>query len=129
MMKKQIDLDRSTISKIRNQAEKDAADWYAKLRSSGSKFIAIYKDRLDSLLSYQKTLHDIIKQCGKTPEVVIRAISELHRIEITIHNLMKELPGGLEVNKVEQQTLSFHEWLANGDIVPLVGDESDEEFG
>jgi hypothetical protein len=34
---KQIDLDRSTISKIRSQAEKDAADWYAKLRGSGSK--------------------------------------------------------------------------------------------
>lgn len=84
---------------------------------------------MDSLLSYQKTLHDIIKQSGKTPEVVIRAISELHRNEITLHNLMKESPGRLEVNKVEQKTLSFHEWIDKGDIIPPIGDESDEELG
>jgi len=126
---KQINLDRSTISKMRSQAEKDATDWYAKLRGSGSKYIAIYKDRLDSLLSYQKTLHDIIMQFGKSPDMVIRAISELHRIEITLHNLMKELPGGLEVNKVEQKMLSFHEWIGKVDIIPPIGDESDEELG
>jgi len=49
---KQIEIDRSMISKIRNQAEQDAASWYSKLRDSGATYVAIYKDRLDSLLSY-----------------------------------------------------------------------------
>ena len=114
---KQIQIDRSTISKMRRQAEKDARDWYVKLRDSSFKYIAMYKDRVDSLLSYQKILLDIIKQFGKTPEIVIRAISELHRIEITLHSLMKELPSGLEVSKVEDKALSFHEWVQRGNIV------------
>jgi hypothetical protein len=126
---KQIPIDRSTISKIRRQAEKNASDWYLRVRGSSSKYIMIYKDRLDPLLSYQKTLHDIIKHCGKTPEIIIRSISELHRIEITLHNLMKELPGGIEVNKVEEKAFSFHERAQRGSIVPPIGNESDEELG
>jgi hypothetical protein len=37
------------------------------------------KDRLDSLLSYQKELHEIPNRHAN-PELGIRAISELHRI-------------------------------------------------
>jgi hypothetical protein len=50
---KKIELDRSTVSRIRNQAEKEAEEWYIGLRN-GSRYIATYKQRLDSLLSYQK---------------------------------------------------------------------------
>lgn len=31
----------------------EAGDWYLELRESGTKTIAFYKERLDSLLSYQ----------------------------------------------------------------------------
>jgi hypothetical protein len=90
---KQIDLDRSTISKMRIQVEKEATKWYVGIRESGSKYVAIYKERLDSLLSYQKKLHEIINQVS-SPEIVLRAISELHRIEMSLHTLFKEIPGG-----------------------------------
>jgi hypothetical protein len=97
------------ISKIRNQAEEDAASWYSKLRDSGATHIAIYKDRLDSLLSYQKKLHEIINQFGNAPELVIRAIAELQGIEISFHNLMKELPSvGSEIVQ-DSQLLKIEE--------------------
>ena len=89
---KEIDLDRSTVSKMRNQIEQNAEKWYIELRQSRYKYIATYKERLDSLLSYQKKLHDIISNTNKD-EVKLRAISELHSIEMSIFSLWKQLPA------------------------------------
>ena len=88
---KKIKIGRSTVTKIKNQVEQEAENWYIELRESGSKYVAVYKERLDSLLSYQKKLHDIISSTEK-PEVQVRAISELHSIEMSLHSLFKELP-------------------------------------
>ena len=52
---------------------------------------------MDSLFSYQKKLHEIKDRLEAYPEIAIRAISELHRIEISVFNLFKQLPNlGLE---------------------------------
>ena len=88
---KQIPIGRSTVTCIRNNIEKQAEKWYIELRKSSYKFIATYKERIDSLLSYQKKLHDIISHTKKD-EVKIRAISELHSIEMDLFNLWKQLP-------------------------------------
>lgn len=88
---KKIKIGRSTVTKIKNQVVEEAEKWYIELRESGSKYVAVYKERLDSLLSYQKKLHDIISSTEK-PEVQVRAISELHSIEMSLHSLFKELP-------------------------------------
>ena len=69
------------------------------LRELGSKYIALYKERLDSLLYYQKNLYEIINQPEQTPELILRAISELHRIEVSLHTLMKEIPGDIKTSK------------------------------
>jgi hypothetical protein len=89
---KNIDIGRSTVTTIRNDTEKDAETWYLELQRSRYKYIAIYKERLDSLLLYQKKLHDIIANTKKE-EVKIKAISELHSIEISILSLLKGLPS------------------------------------
>jgi hypothetical protein len=89
---KQIDLDRSTVSKMRNHVEQKAEKWYIELKQSTFKYIAIYKQRIDSHISYQKKLHEIIS-ASKKPEVQIRAISELHSIEMSIFSLWKQLPA------------------------------------
>lgn len=96
---KKIDIARSTVSKIKNQIEKQAEKWYIELQQSRYKYIANYKERLDSLLSYQKKLHQIIEFYMDPPrqilysDTVIRAISELHRIEISIFTIWKQLPN------------------------------------
>ena len=87
-----------TISKMRNQTERKAEKWYIELRNSTFKYIAIYKERIDSLFSYQKKLHEIIA-ATKKPEVQIRAISELHSIEMSIFNIWKQLPD-LQVEEI-----------------------------
>ena len=86
-----FDLDRSTVSKMRIQIELKAEKWYIDLRNCSYKYIALYKERIDSLFSYQKKLHEIISVTNK-PEVQLRAISELHSIEMSIFSLWKQLP-------------------------------------
>ena len=68
-----------------------AGNWYLELRESGTKTIAFFKERLDSLLSYQKKLNEILTTC-EAPEIRIRAIAELHRIEMSLHTIFQELP-------------------------------------
>lgn len=92
---KKIDIARSTNTGIRNRIEKEAEKWYIELRDSRHKYIAIYKERIDSLSSYQRKLQDIIefyRHDHLYPDTVIKAIAELHRIEMSIFNLWKELP-------------------------------------
>ena len=54
---RKIDIARSIVNRIRRQIENQAEKWYIELRHSRYKYIAIYKERIDSLLSYQKKLH------------------------------------------------------------------------
>jgi hypothetical protein len=89
---KKIDLDRSTVSRLRNRVERQAERWYVELKRSSYRYIAIYKERIDSLFYYQKKLHEIIESTDR-PEVRLRAISELHSIEMSIFNLWKQLPN------------------------------------
>src|SRR6476659_6372141 len=107
---KQIEIARSTVNSIKNRIEKKAEKWYFELRESRYKYIATYKERLDSLLCYQRKLNEIIEFYRLEhlyPDTVIRAISELHRIEISIFNIWKQLPNlGLEqyVNQNQNQS-------------------------
>ena len=48
-----IFLARTTVNGIKKQMERNAAEWYLELKASTGKYIANYKERLDSLLSYQ----------------------------------------------------------------------------
>jgi hypothetical protein len=49
---KNMEISRSSVTIIKNNIEKDAEKWYIELRQSRYKYIATYKERLDSLLSY-----------------------------------------------------------------------------
>jgi hypothetical protein len=106
---KKIGLDRSTISKMRNHVEQQAEKWYIELKESRYKYIANYKARLDSLFSYQKRLNQIIEFYLQSPmqilypDTIIKAVAELHRIEVSIFNIWKRLPDLDIVDKVKQQ--------------------------
>ncbi len=51
---KGITLSRSAVTYIRNRMERQAEKWYFELRESRYKYVAMFKNRIDSLLSYQK---------------------------------------------------------------------------
>ena len=89
---KKIKIARSTVTKFKNEVEQEAENWYITLRESGSKYVAVYKERLDSLLSYQKKPHEIMAG-SEAPEIGIRAIVELHLVLKCQYSLLfKELP-------------------------------------
>ena len=78
--------------------ERQAEKWYFELRESRYRYVAMFKERIDSLLSYQKKLHEIINtstlidiegEHEQRPEVKIKAISELHAIEVTLFSMWK----------------------------------------
>ena len=97
---KNMKISRSTISRIINTIEESAEKWYIELRQSKYKFIATYKERLDSLLSYQKKLNEIL-DCSKKEETKIRAITALQSIELDIFNIFKQLPD-LRIEDVKE---------------------------
>ena len=67
-----------------------------------------------------------------SPELVLRAISELHKIEMSLHTLMKELPGDIKTSeddkdKVKEKNgfMTFDEWVSgNNNLRPRIGDDS-----
>ena len=94
---KKIDISRSTVTKIKNQVEEEVQIWFKELQDSSHKTIAFYKERLDSLLSYQKRLNKIIEfymQDGQIiySDTIVRAIAELHKIEMSLHSIFREFP-------------------------------------
>ncbi|MGB0003823.1 MAG: hypothetical protein WBP74_04100, partial [Nitrososphaeraceae archaeon] len=40
LQEKKIKIGRSTVTKIKNQVEQEAENWYVELRESGSKYVA-----------------------------------------------------------------------------------------
>jgi hypothetical protein len=114
LAEKGIVLARTTVNQIKKGIEKQAEKWYINLKHSRYKYIATYKERIDSLVSYQKILNDIIKTTA------------LHSIEMDIFNLWKQLPEldiAEKAKQLEQEKNSKsrsksenhnHQYLVNG---------------
>ena len=98
----QIEIARSTVTNTRNRIERHAAKWYLDIKQSQHKYIAAYKQRIDSLLSYQRQLQDIITNTNKDV-IKVRAITALHSIEMDIFNLWKQLPDLDLVDRVSKR--------------------------
>ena len=118
---KGITLSRSAVTHIRIRMERQAEKWYFELRESRYRYVAMFKERIDSLLSYQKKLHEIITSTSTStdaegeheqkPEVKIKAITELHAIEVTLFTMWKQLPNlyvnnNITVNHAPVNTLA-----------------------
>jgi hypothetical protein len=84
-----INLSKTAVHDIRVALEKQAEKWYVDLRDSKYRYLATYKDRIDSLFKYQNMLHQAIKNREIDK---MSAIRELHSIERTIKDIYKEVP-------------------------------------
>ena len=112
---KKIEIARTSVNHIRHQISKQAVE----LRNSTFKYIATYKERIDSLCSYQKKLHEIIAPTKK-PEVRLEQYLRLHSIEMSIFSLWKQLPDLQIVEKAKEQQEQQEQ-----EHVPLVVDDED----
>lgn len=84
-----INLSKSAVHDIRVALEKQAEKWYTDLRDSKYRYLATYKDRIDSLFKYQRMIHDAIKNKEMDK---LNAIKELHNLELSIKDIYKEIP-------------------------------------
>lgn len=78
---------------VRQRIEKESYKWYTELRDDSYAYLSTYKNRIDSFFSYQNKLHEIINKSRNKPEIQIKAISELVRIEMSVYNTYKDLAG------------------------------------
>ena len=118
---KKIVISRSTVSRIKNQVERNAEKWYIELKRTSYRYIALYKERLDSLFYYQNKLHQIIEGTKK-PDTQLRAIHELHMLDLSIFNLWRQLPQFDIVDKPQEKEEEEEEVL---DEIPPILDEVD----
>jgi hypothetical protein len=123
---KQIQIGRSTVASIRTQVDKSAEKWYIELKKSSYKYIAHYKTRLDSLLSYQKQLQDIVK-ATKKEDTKIKGLSTIASIEMNIFTIWKQLPDLDIVDKAKKQTEALMAEQQEGENyrAPYMVDEQD----
>ena len=85
-----IILSKTGVHDIKASVERKAEKWYIQLRDSRHKYLATYKDSIDSLYRYQKMLHQLYND--KKYKDKIGIIRELHHIELSIKNIYKEVP-------------------------------------
>ena len=84
---KGIEIDNSTISRIRNNISKGAEKWYTELRKSRYLYIAHFKDRIDSIYKVQKQLWDIANDPNNQIADRRGALAEIHHTEKTLSAL------------------------------------------
>jgi hypothetical protein len=84
---KGIEIDGSTIARIRNNTAKRAERWYAELRKSRYLYIAHQKERIDTLYKAENKLWIIANDQEAERTEQVKALSEIHKIEITLSNL------------------------------------------
>lgn len=91
----QITIHRSYISHIRMNMQKKSKSWFERLRSSDYAYLYTYKERIDSLLRYQLKLNTIVNNDLTPASEKIAAIRELHKIEMSIATIYKNIPNAL----------------------------------
>jgi hypothetical protein len=91
----QMTIDDSAIRHIRRKMQKDAKPWFERLRNSDYAYLSTYKERIDSMLRYQMKLNKIINNSRTSTGDTIAAIRELHKIEMSLATLYKNIPNAL----------------------------------
>lgn len=84
---KKIKIGRSTVTRIKNQVEQQAEEWYLELKESRYLYLAHFKERIDTLYTVEKHLWEIAT--NKSNQVVDRrgALAEIHHTEKTLSSL------------------------------------------
>lgn len=84
---KQIDIARSTVSKIRNRIEQQAEKWYLELKQSRYLYLAHFKERIDTIYKVQNHLWKIANDKENSVSDRRGALAEIHHTEKTLSAL------------------------------------------
>jgi hypothetical protein len=81
------------LFKIKQSIKKESAKWYEELRHGQYEFLHEFKERIDEIVDLQKKLHEIIDNNKNNLQIQLAAISELHKLNITLSNYFDVAPA------------------------------------
>ena len=81
------------LSTIRQQIKRESYHWYSQLREGEYEYLHEFKERINEILFMQKKLYEIIDNNEDNPAIQIDAISELHKLNITLSNYFSVAPS------------------------------------
>ena len=85
-------ITRNGIYKIRQQIKKESHDWFKLMRQDQFAYLHEFKSRIEEIESLQKKANQIIDKNEHNPQIQLSAISELHKLNITLSNYIEVLP-------------------------------------
>ena len=91
-------ITRFGLYKIRQQTKKDSWEWYKTMREDSYSYLHEFKERINEIESLQKKANQIIDKNEHNPQIQLSAISELHKLNITLSNYIEVLPTVINNN-------------------------------
>jgi hypothetical protein len=86
-------ITRKTLWNIRQRIKKESFKWYSQLREGEYEYLHEFKERINEILFLQKKLYEIIDNNENNSQVQLAAISELHKLNITLSNYYDVAPS------------------------------------
>ena len=81
------------LSTIRQQIKRESYHWYSQLREGEYEYLHEFKERINEILFMQKKVYQIIDNNEHNPSIQLNAISELHKLNITLSNYFDVAPS------------------------------------
>lgn len=86
-------ISRQSLYNIRQRIKKESAKWYSQIRESRYEYIHEFKERINEIMDLQKKAHKIFDDNMDNPDIQLDAISELHKLNITLSNYFDVAPS------------------------------------
>lgn len=79
---------------IRQSIKRESFKWYKTMREGEYEYIHEFKERINEILDLQRKVHEILddEENKHNPQIRLNAISELHKLSITLSNLYDVAP-------------------------------------
>ena len=81
-----------TLYELRQSIKRESYQWYKTMREDRYSYLHEFKERINEIMELQKKANQIIDTNEHNPQIQLSAISELHRLNITLSNYIEVIP-------------------------------------
>jgi hypothetical protein len=85
-------ISRQSLYNIRQRIKKESAKWYSQLREGQYEYLHEFRERMMEIMDLQKKAHRIFDDNKDNPDIQLDAISELHKLNISLSNYFDVAP-------------------------------------
>jgi hypothetical protein len=89
------------LSMIKQQIKRESYHWYKTMREGEYEYLHELKERINEIMDLQKKVHKIIDNNENNPTIQLNAISELHKLNITLSNYFDVAPS-IGINTISE---------------------------